>query len=80
MRLVAPSEPNSVLKGGRRRNHEAGYCVECYGNRMRSRTERIATTLTPEQEVVLTMLDTKIADDAERRDLALALGLVGEPA
>jgi hypothetical protein len=75
-----PSESNDVLKGGRRRNYHAGYCQDCWTSAPPACPNERHPTLPGAAIAVLAMLDTKIADDAERRDFAQALGLVGEPA
>jgi hypothetical protein len=74
------SEPNAVLKGGRRRAYHAGYCQACWDGRTQKRAAEIDRSLTPEQHAVLALLETEVADEAERRHFAEQLGLVGEPA
>lgn len=81
MRLVTEGDPSTMLKGGRRRAHRAGYCQPCWTERAAARAEPIGPTpLTPEQAAVLRMLENEVDDEAERRDFAEALGLVGETA
>lgn len=79
-RLVGADEPNTKLKGGRRRLYVGGYCEACWRERVDARLPPSTNVLSPEQLTVLELLGTKIADEAERRDFAEALGLVGEPA
>lgn len=68
------------MKGGRRLDFQHGYCKACWDDRWRrdAAAPPPPPPLTDSQQAVLALLEHEIADDAERRAFASALG-IGEP-